>query len=487
MKKIYTVIAILAIFILTQFSCTKIDTTTLGTDLIPPIDNVNTFDTILDVVTDNDYMVDSTRISYVEDHALGIMSDPVFGTTQASLNFAITPPVNGTYPFISKDSVVGIDSVVLQLAYTGVYGDSMAQETFSVKELDPSVALVPHINGYRIDTIPPSVGYATTTVLNSGFTQNINELNDEKVLIRKPGDTTRISNVMRIPLPLSFGDRLKNYDTDSATNGAYRSDSLFRAHFRGFAIQNVSPATPGALAYFNLNSTNTKLFVYFRVKKLGGAGAIDTTSTAFGYSYYVNSNLLARTPGNGYSANIGNGNPNDQLLYIQSAPGSYASIKIPGLKTLTNRLIYRAELIVERDDITAPDQVFGTPGVLFLDAVDSSNSNRITAIPNYDFLAQNGSYNVGEFGGILRSDNTYRFTLTRFVQGVVTRKETPHTLRLHSAYYLNPYYHDPALNQTYPYNVQLSTKIGYGRVVVKGGAYPDPKKKMRLRIIYSKI
>jgi len=485
-KKIYTLVSILVLLILTQFSCTKIDSTTLGTGLIPAVDNVNTFDTSLDVITDNAFMVDSTRISYAEDHALGIIADPVFGTTQANIYFAVSPPLQGNYPFVAKDSVVAIDSVVLQLAYKGVYGDSLSQQTFSVKEMDPAVNLVPNISGYRIDTIAPAVGYATTTVLNPGFTQNLSELNDEKVLVRKPGDTTRISNVMRIPLDNSFGDRLKNYDTDSASNGAYRSDSLFRVHFRGFAIQNVSPAAPGALAYFNLNSADTKLIVYFRAKKLGAAGVIDTTSAAFPFSLFINANLVGRTPAGGYQANIGNGNPNDQLLYIQSAPGSYASIKIPGLKGLTNRLIYRAELIVERDEITAPSQTFDLPGVLFLDAIDSAN-NRIATIPNYDFLAQNNSYNISEFGGVLRYDNTYRFSLTRFVQGVVTRKETAHTLRLHSAYFLNPYYHDPNLNIISPYGIQLSSKIGFGRVVVKGGNYPDPKKKMRVRIIYSKI
>ena len=40
-----------AIFLLT--ACTKIDTTHLGSDLIPSVDNVNTFETTLDVVANN--------------------------------------------------------------------------------------------------------------------------------------------------------------------------------------------------------------------------------------------------------------------------------------------------------------------------------------------------------------------------------------------------------------------------------------------------
>ena len=69
------------------------------------------------------------------------------------------------------------------------------------------------------------------------------DLSKEKLIIRKPGDTIRISNVMRIRLDNSFGVRLKNYDTSNA----YKSDSLFKTKFRGLAIKNVNTATPGAL------------------------------------------------------------------------------------------------------------------------------------------------------------------------------------------------------------------------------------------------
>lgn len=481
MKKFYSVILGLAAFIFIR-SCTKIDTTNLGGELIPAVDNVNTFDTTLAVETNNLFLPDTTRILYTEDHALGQFTDPAFGKTSAAIYFAVSAPAYGSYPFVVKDSIIQVDSVILQLAYSSsIYGDSTVQETFAVKEIDPTFKYVGRLDGYPIDTLAGTGGFPTLAPdLAPPFVQTLTLLNDEKIIVPKVGDTTRISNVMRIKLSPAFGTRLTGYDT---TNG-YKSDSLFRTLFNGFAIKPVSTTGAGALAYFSPSNANSKMVVYYRQKKLGGG--LDTASVTFTVSPYTNANSLVRTPGGGYPGNIANANPNDPLIYIQSSPGSYATIKIPGLKGMKNRVVHRAELIVERETTTIPgNDPFGVPPYVFLDAEDSVNSNRIIAIPNYDFRSESGGFNVGEFGGFLQND-AYRFNVSRYVQGIVTRGEPSYTLRLHSSFYPILLYKDPTYGLT-PYGFNLSTKIGFGRVVVKGGSYPDATKKMRLRIIYSKI
>lgn len=65
------------------FSCTKIEYTTIGSELVPEVDNVNTFDTTLDVITEtfqqND---DTTKLYYTDQLAVGqIVNDPLFGNT----------------------------------------------------------------------------------------------------------------------------------------------------------------------------------------------------------------------------------------------------------------------------------------------------------------------------------------------------------------------------------------------------------------------
>jgi hypothetical protein len=488
-KKIYSYFSGLAIFILVQFSCTKIDTTDLGSELIPAVDNVNTFDTTLLVESNNLFLPDSTRLLYTEDHALGQLTDPAFGKTTADMYFAISAPSYGTYPFVAKDSIIQIDSVILQIAYSSaIYGDSTVQHTYQVSEIGSNLTtgfIYPgRVDGYRIDTLP-TTGFQTIGNLSNPYVQTLTDLDKQWVLTTKPSDTTRISNVMRIPLNISFGTRLTSYDTTQATGAAYRSDSLFKRAFNGFAIKCISTTGQGALAYFAPSNTNTKLIVYYRQKKLG-SGDRDTTSVVFPVSPYASGNLINRTPAGAYAANIANGTPNDQLLYIQSTPGSYATIRVPGLAGLNNRVIHRAELIVERETTTVPsNDIFTPPPYLFVDALGSVKPDSILAIPNYDFRAETGGFNVGEFGGFLQNDQ-YKFNLSRYVQGIVTRHEPVLTLRLHSAFYPILYYRDPQFGLS-PYGFNLSSKIAYGRVVVKGGGNADPAKRLRLRIIYSKI
>jgi Domain of unknown function (DUF4270) len=476
-KKFYFLFFILASFILAQYSCTKIDTTTLGSNLIPAVDNVNTFDTTLDVITNNDYLTDTTTIVYNEDHALGQINDPDFGTTKADIySEIVSPSFYATHPFVSKDSIKGIDSVVLMLSYKVSYGDTTAPLNVLVSEIDPNANFKDSLSGYRIS----SPDFPTTGPQLANTTIDIPKLHDTTTVIWKT-DTAKFVNVMRIRLDNSIGQKLASFDT--AAGAPYYDDSTFKTKFKGLAIKTGLAGQ--ALAYFNLLETNSKLIVYYRAQK--GGVADSALRTSFTFAPYMHANLIKRNPAGAYTSNIANANPNDPYLYIQSSPGSYASIRIPGLKGLSNRVVHRAELIAEKDaTITSRNDVFTLPPALFLDAIDSANSNRIITIPNYDFRTENNYYNIGEFGGIIKSDDTYRFNITRYVQGIVTRSETSYTLRVHAAYFIVPYYKDPALGLI-RYPISLSSKIAYGRVALKGGGYPDAKKKMRLRIIYSKI
>ncbi len=477
MKHLYYYVALLSSLILLQYSCAKIDTTVLGSDLIPVVDNVNTFDTVLSVITDNDYLPDTSAITYDEDNALGTINDPSFGSTKADIYAEIVAPSYGlTHPFSGKDSVKAIDSVVMTVAYRTVYGDSMMPLNVTVSEIDPTASFQDSLTGYRIN----SADFPLSGPQLANTNIDITKLNDS-TLVQFPGDTVKLVNVLRLRLDNSIGFRLAAFDT--VAGAAYNNDSTFKTKFKGFAIKGG--AAGQALVYLNLLDAASNLTVYYRGPKGGKTDSVQRT--IFTFAPYMHANLVKRNPSGPYAANMGNGTVNDPYLYIQSAPGSYASIKVPGLKGLTNRVIHRAELIVERDQtVTVQNESLLPPPILFIDAVDSANNQRAITIPNYDFRSENNSYNLLEFGGLLKPDDTYRFTLTRYIQGIVTRGESVYTLRLHAPYFIAPYYKDPTYGYIkYPFTV--STKIAYGRVAVRGGGYPDDKKKMRLRIIYSKI
>ena len=485
MKKLYFGVAsLLAALILVQ-SCQKIDTTTLGVGVIPSGDNINTLDTLLEVVTDTNFLYqDSSRITSTENHALGYLEDPEFGNTSAAIYFGITPVTSGSNAFPNKDSIGNrIDSVVLSLSYAGLYGDSFSVENIRVSEIASNAEFKDSVAGYPI-TAPyfPLVSQPLGTA-----TVNFTVLNDAKQF--KQGKDTALTtqeNVLRIRLDRSLGLRLAGYDTTTA----YSSDSLFATKFKGIAltIDSAGSSRKKALAYFNLSDTaKTKLTVYYRTVS---GGVLDTGYVNFIYktnSSAKNANPIRRTiAGSNYQRNMLGTAVNKDKLYIQSGPGSYATISVPALSTMSNRLVYKAELIMKI--LPSAENNFLTPPILFLDQTDPANSRYITV--QNDFLIDNsGNYNYTTFGGLVRGDTGYVFNLTRYFQTVVTRRQTAHKFRVYAPFQTQPYYANsdvyPATYSLPTYPFLINSLIARGRVVLGGGSHPTQK--MYVRLIYSRI
>jgi hypothetical protein len=468
-------------------ACTKVDTTDIGNDLIPTVDNVNTFDTVLDVITDNFIYPDSTLLGRTELHSIGsIANDPEFGETEAAAYFSLTPGSYGSYPFpVVADSVTAIDSVILSLPYNSLYGDSNSIEQFEVFEIDPT-GFKDSI--YRIDATP----FNLLPGMLGSKTVDFKTLNDSVFYVNFTSttatvrDTVRTINQLRIPLDASLADKLMNFDTANQ----YKTDSAFRTHFKGLAVRvnkGASPA-PNALAYFSLTGdASATVTMYYKIQK---GGQIDTTSTSFAYSSGANrnqANLVKRTPGNNFLTYLNNGNPSDDLAFIQSTPGSYVSVKIPGLPGLSNRVIHRAELILEKIP-SLQDNFYTPPPILFIDGVNATGDSTFTIRNDFVFTGQGLGYDVGSLEGILRNNTKYMFNLSRYVQSIVTKKLRSHTLRVYAPYAVRPYFENGnGVVSAFPPLTEfvINTPIAANRVVVGGGSHPTNK--MRLRIIYSKI
>ena len=449
-------------------SCKRInEATELGGDLIPAVDNINTFEVNYPVEGYNNLYNDTTKVLGSEQVALGTVNDPEFGTTKSDIYFNVVPTGNMLNPFYNKDSIQGIDSVVLSLSYLNTFGDTNSVQSVSVEEIaqgsdfsDTAIFKRNH------------PAFATTGVVlgTKSFTPAL--LNDTVTLIRKK-DTTKVVNALRIPLSNVLADRFKNFDTTNTGNGGFRNDSIFLKLFKGFAVKSTSGSGVGALSYFSLTDfAKTKLTIYFRVQR---GGKIDTASTDFVHNRNGQANLINRTPGGGYQTYLSNGAIQDDKLYIQSTPGSYAALKLRGVDTLSNKIIHRAELIAYRLPDANADKLT-PPNKLYLDrkkgALDS-----VTFLSK-DLFDNQGALSTG-FGGELRGDGTYRFAVTRHVQDIVTRKEPNDSLRLFApqniAYRFLP--------TPFPVNAQAAN----GRVILAGGNFADPARRMRLRIIYSNI
>lgn len=477
MKKFRLAFVLLIVsFFTLLFSCKKInEATELGGDLIPGVDNVNTFEASLNTITKNLLTNDTAKVSYTDLVALGDINDPEFGKVHADFSFNVSAPSYGTYPFLPrKDTIHAIDSVVLSLRYAGAYGDTISNgvQTINVYEI-PYTGIN---SSLRSDTVyrynNPASNFNGTLLGSKTFT--IATLGKDSLTIINPVATFKIANVVRIKLDPSLGSKLAQLD--NAAGGGYETDSLFKTFFNGLAVKAANGGN--ALAYFNLTDTATKLIVYYRYNANGRDTAramVQYYHTTYGQTNYVNVQ-----PGSNWASSLNNASADK--LYIQSSPsGSYASIVIPDLKTLGNKVIHRAEIIATTVS-SAGENIFTPPPRLLLDRVRTGAQDSSYLFEKDLILGSDGSVGYDIFGGTLKN-KTYRFNITRYVQGVVTRNERNDTLRLWAPLRAFEYSSSQGSYAQLPVN----NRIAEGRVVLAGGSYADTSTRLRLRIVYSNL
>ncbi len=498
-------IGFLAIIII-NWSCTKLDTTNLGSDLLPAVDNVNTFADTFAVFADQH---DFDRITYVlntDNQALGNVNfDPLFGKTTANV-FLQLKPAAFPFSFGSPDSLagLGLDSVVLCLNYRFFWGDSTATQKLQVYEVTDA-SFKDSVNMLWDNNTQPFVGSTLAS--------------PKDIDVRRMGDYMKyryindsVKNQIRIKLDASYAARLFNSDSTQTGTGnhAFFNDSIYRKNFNGFGIKAVGSGASNGLMYVNLTDTFTKLEVHYRIRN---AGRIDTTYTSF--KLRLNTTNTTTSAGTmitnksstaNYINHDRSGTPSASPLaneiYLQAQPGTYANLSIPGLTGYSNRIIHRAELIVEQiPDNPFYDTTFSAPNFLYLDLKDSATTVPVKYKPLYKDLNQNTFYDpdfllspfypsggpdFSYFGGFIRkktgplggSINYYNFNITRYVQQMVTKQSRNYEMRMWPAHSFNY----PQFDAGYKY---YNNNVAYGRIKVGNGnntTYP-----MRVRIIYSNI
>jgi len=462
-------------FSLVIISCTKVNSPTeLGSGLIPAVDDITTFERLLAADVDNKLFSDTAKLFYGDNIGIGHLNDPVFGTSEAEGYMSLSSQIYGKYPFINRDSVT-VDSVVLSLSYKGTYGDSLQSQTVEVREIS-QMANFKDTVGYTFANLAP---FATVGGLLGSRSFSISSLKDTISVVTKR-DTARVANVLRIHLNKSLGNRFVGYDTTSTANGGFKNDSIFKSLFRGIQIKEVSKAN--VISYFSPSDlAKTQLTVYFKVTK---NGVLDTLAASFAHITGGQANRVVRSNGSAYATTLGNASSNDSKVYIQSTPGSYGAVKIPGLDTFRNSVIHLAELIFPADP-SASEATYYKPAVLYLDRVNTARDTAYTFGTDIDYeFPSNASaiYSPLQFGGVLTNGH-YKFNITRYVQGIVTLKEPNQTLRVYAPLRGEPYFPLAASKLS----IQVLQNVAQGRVVLLGGNPVNIPQGARLRIVYSRL
>ncbi len=492
-------ITAIAIFSIIGWNCTKLDTTDIGSDVLPAVDNVNTFDTILNINSTQGLFNDSTYISKYDDHALGaINNDPLFGKTNASIFVQLKPSF---YPYFfgnAGDTIngigVGIDSVVLCLKYKGFWGDSTIPVSLDVREVNDFIFRDSVYRDKPTNYQPTTgnlIGSANIDVRTLG---NYIKLNNGRDSVR---------NQVRIKLSNSFAAQLFARDStaSNSVNNAFYNDSIYRRFYNGIAV--LANGSGNGLIYINLADTATKLEVHYRRRNNGKVDSVYSSlrlnpsfsPQASNAPVSNTSNYILRT-----RAGFPISNPAPTEHYLQTAPGTFINLNIPGLAGLSNRIIHRAEIIMEQIP-TDPvlDNVFSPPAFLYLDLKDTGTTAKWKPIyydlnpaivydPDFKttipYIANSIDYQY--FGGFKRNKydpfgnaiKYYNFNISRYVQQIVTDRTYNYDIRVYAPFNLNY----PQYSKLY---IPYSNNIAYGRVKIGSGS--NPNYKLRLRIVYSKL
>jgi hypothetical protein len=501
-------LAVTALLIsLIAWNCTKLDTTDIGSDLLPVVDNVHTFaDTLLINSTQETYFSDSTYISKYDDYAVGkINNDPLFGTTTASIYMQLKPSV---YPFFfgnAGDTVsgpgLGVDSIVLCLKYKGFWGDSTKPVSLQLREV-------------RDDTFRDSVkkenktNYFPNTMGNVLGTATIDVRNMPNYIKYSNGRDSANNQIrIRITDAVWISNLFHRDSMRAGSNNAFYNDSTFRYFYNGLAVIPTGTSSNGLL-YASLSDTSTKLEIHYR-RKAVAATKIDSVYTSFRLNPSIGSSIPVSNTSNhivrNRSAIMLNPAPGEH--YIQAAPGSFVNLSIPGLAALSNRLIHRAEIIIEQiptDPIL--DEILSTPNFLYLELKDTGTTSKwkpiyfdLNTAQTYDPDYKNGAYflptssgsdaniNYNYFGGFRRIKpdpltggyiKYYNFNISKYVQQIVTNHAKVYDMRLSAPFNLNYPQHAAAY-------FAYGNNIAFGRVRIGSGS--NPNYRMKLRIVYSKL
>ena len=383
-------------------ACSK-TTESIGNGLLSENDHIGT--SYVDTLQINCHSerIDSLYTKSLTTVLLGSMMDPVMGLTNANLFTQLH--ISSTNHYFGNSPV--IDSVVLQLAYVGYYGDTTTMQTVHVYEL------LDTLSGY-------DDYYQFSEVLDKGLDlANGFQFQPRPTTVHTVvGNDTLTQAVLRIPLDNSFGEQLA-----AADSAIFSSPSAFKDYFHGLKICCESVSQNGAICYFNPTSnTVTRLQIYYRENPDANPMRYDFYITS--EDTYFNQYLHDYTQGSAeFKQQI---LQEDTLLgqtqlYLQAMGGIRCFINFPDLLEWADAvqdddahlIINEAKLIIPADETI--DSTLTAPTTMALVSLKKTGSTAL--LPDY----MEGS---GYYGGSYSSaKKNVIFRISEYLQGLILGNE----------------------------------------------------------------
>ncbi|MES2627761.1 MAG: DUF4270 domain-containing protein, partial [Bacteroidota bacterium] len=338
---------------------------------------------------------DSLPLSGLSGNLAGSYNDPVFGQVDVASYFQVRLAAENINFGNLND--IAVDSVVFSLVYNGgFYGDTSSNVQFNVQRMDESFSSDSVYFSGRDFAVQPAL---------------LNETEGQHYQIR-PRDLVKVGKdfqpaQLRIKLKNSVGQEImgRSGTSDLANNTA------FVQFFKGLYL-SATPITAsgqGVIAYFNPLHIQSKLAVHYHHLSVTDTLVfnipLNTASarvTNFKFNY-------AGTP---VQQQLAGAVAGDQEVYIQAGAGTKAEIKFAGLTNLAdsgNLVVNKAELILP----VVPGSLtpFNSSARLLLLAIKADGTKEAVLDQSEGDTFYGGFFNT--------VDNSYHFTITRYVQQIL--------------------------------------------------------------------
>lgn len=405
----------------------------IGLDLVNE-NQLNTYDTVFSV-TGYSIIEDSVQTDETSINILGSMYSENFGLTVAS--FFAQPRLVDLSPDFGDEAHV--DSAFLTLVYSGSYGNFTTPQRIRIYEVAEDF--------YKDSAYYSRDRFDIFSNEFADFTFVPNPVDSVPV-----NDSTKVPAEIKIPLNESFYNKIVFPADDSVLS----SNANFLNYFKGLYItaDSVSMAGEGALLYFGLLASRSKITIYYNDSLTYGLTFTSNSARVgnFHHNYAKSLNQNFKTQVLNHLDTVGAGN-----LYLQGLAGIKTFISIPSLAGWINTKKYSindAKLIIP---IYNNDENFTPASDLLLFKLDEDG----TQVLPEDYFE--GERYFG--GGLNNSVNKYEFRLSFQIQDVING--TP----------------------DYGYELVISGKTTRANEVLLYGTEPGGPdlSRIRLNVVYTKI
>lgn len=382
-------IGTILLFTLLIYGCHKGDET-LGINLLP---GVHVFETRYfqdkESITAFTFSDEKIRVDHPRYNLLGSFNDPLFGTTNGSFAAQFRMPY---YPRFEKDAT--LDSLILQMSYKYVYGDTLTSQTILVHELSSDLnSDATYLSSYNIKNL------AKSDVLGSSDYIPKFKIDSTRV------DTT--SQIIRIRLDPTLGTRLLKMDTlDLVSNDKFLKGPN---GFKGLYIESTPVSSKGSL--MRIDSPSGALVVYYHTAEHDTLGyAFKLSGNSANVSAYIHDYSTTK-----FFPHMNQEIIQDSLVYLQPTGGTKIKVnmtKLSNWKDSTNYVINKATLIVHVDTVLTDMRRFEIPPQISLKIINDNGDEE---------FPKDGSISLSYYGGIYNYITaTYNFNITQHLQQIIT-------------------------------------------------------------------